>query len=71
MRWRTGRRSGNIEDRRGESLGYGGGIQWQTQGRIIPAAFTHGSSEQRVRWFRRGLESVELSACDTFAAASL
>jgi predicted metalloprotease len=32
-------------------------LQKQTQGRVVPESFTHGSSEQRVRWFRRGLES--------------
>ena len=41
------------------------------QGQVIPDSFTHGSGEQRVRWFKRGLESGELQACDTFAAASL
>lgn len=46
-------------------------IQQQTQGQIVPETFTHGSSDQRVRWFRRGLESGELQACDTFSAASL
>jgi predicted metalloprotease len=46
-------------------------IQKQTQGRIVPDAFTHGSSEQRVRWFRRGLETGDPQACDTFSAAQL
>jgi uncharacterized protein len=46
-------------------------IQKQTQGRIVPDAFTHGSSEQRVRWFKRGLETGDPQACDTFAAAQL
>jgi uncharacterized protein len=41
-------------------------LQRQTQGRVVPDAFTHGSSEQRVRWFRRGLEAGTLEACDTF-----
>jgi hypothetical protein len=41
-------------------------IQRETQGRVVPDAFTHGSSEQRVRWFRRGLESGKPEACDTF-----
>ena len=36
--------------------------------RVSPDAFTHGSSEQRVAWFRRGLESGDLAACDTFKA---
>ncbi|MBC8008207.1 MAG: neutral zinc metallopeptidase [Prolixibacteraceae bacterium] len=41
-------------------------LQMQTQGHVAPESFTHGSSAQRVQWFRRGLESGELSACDTF-----
>lgn len=36
--------------------------------RVSPDAFTHGSSEQRVTWFRRGLESGDIKACDTFRA---
>ena len=46
-------------------------IQKQTQGYVVPDAFTHGSSEQRVRWFRRGLESGNPNDCDTFNAADL
>ena len=46
-------------------------IQKQTQGRIVPDAFTHGSSEQRMRWFSRGLETGDPQACDTFAAQAL
>jgi uncharacterized protein len=41
-------------------------LQQQGQGYVAPESFTHGSSEQRVRWFRRGLESGDLKACDTF-----
>ena len=41
-------------------------IQARTQGRVTPHAFTHGSSEQRMRWFRRGLESGLLEDGDTF-----
>jgi predicted metalloprotease len=43
-------------------------LQRQAQGYVAPESFTHGSSAQRVQWFRRGLESGELSACDTFKA---
>jgi len=46
-------------------------IQRETQGRVVPDAFTHGSSEQRTRWFRRGLESGKPEACDTFGAQQL
>ncbi len=46
-------------------------LQKQTQGRVVPESFTHGSSEQRVRWFQRGLQSGRPNDCDTFSAASL
>jgi predicted metalloprotease len=46
-------------------------LQRMSQGRVVPDAFTHGSSEQRVRWFRKGLEAGTLEACDTFAARDL
>ncbi len=41
--------------------------QRQAQGRVVPESFTHGSSSQRVSWFRRGLERGDPAACDTFA----
>jgi predicted metalloprotease len=41
-------------------------LQRQTQGRVVPESFTHGSSEERVRWLRRGLDSGNIEACDTF-----
>lgn len=46
-------------------------LQKQTQGYVVPDAFTHGSSEQRVRWFRRGLETGDLQQGDTFNADPL
>ena len=46
-------------------------IQKQTQGYIVPDAFTHGSSDQRVRWFTRGLESGDLGNCNTFKTSRL
>ena len=46
-------------------------LQKQTQGRVVPEAFTHGSSEQRVRWFKRGVESGNPKDCDTFSTNSL
>ncbi len=46
-------------------------LQKQTQGRVAPDSFTHGSSEQRVRWFKRGMDSGQPKDCDTFSAASL
>jgi uncharacterized protein len=41
-------------------------IQRRTQGRIVPDSFTHGSSEQRMRWFMTGMKSGQISACNTF-----
>jgi predicted metalloprotease len=46
-------------------------IQRQTQGYVVPDAFTHGSSEQRVSWFKRGYQSGQLEACDTFNSDEL
>lgn len=46
-------------------------LQRQAQGRVVPESFTHGSSAQRVSWFRRGLEQGELAACDTFKTRQL
>lgn len=46
-------------------------LQRQTQGYVVPESFTHGSSAQRVRWFRQGFESGDLSRCNTFEAAQL
>lgn len=42
-------------------------LQRQAGGRVVPDSFTHGSSAQRVRWFRRGLASGDPAACDTFS----
>jgi predicted metalloprotease len=44
-------------------------IQRQTTGRVRPESFTHGSAAQRVEWLRRGLESGDVNACDTFRSA--
>jgi hypothetical protein len=41
-------------------------LQQQTQGEVMPEAFTHGSSKQRVEWFGRGMETGSLERCDTF-----
>jgi predicted metalloprotease len=45
-------------------------IQRQTQGRVVPESFTHGSSEDRTRWLRRGLDSGRMDACDTFTSGT-
>jgi uncharacterized protein len=46
-------------------------LQRQAQGHVVPDSFTHGTSAQRVRWLRIGLESGDVNACDTFSAAQL
>jgi uncharacterized protein len=46
-------------------------IQKQTQGYVVPDGFTHGSSAQRVSWFKRGFEQGNIKACDTFNAGRL
>ena len=46
-------------------------LQKQAQGYAVPESFTHGSSEQRVRWFTRGMESGNPKDCDTFRAPNL
>ncbi|MFO7763137.1 MAG: neutral zinc metallopeptidase [Wenzhouxiangellaceae bacterium] len=46
-------------------------LQRRSRGEVVPDAFTHGSAEQRVRWFRRGFEHGATARCDTFGAAAL
>ena len=46
-------------------------LQKQAKGRVVPDAFTHGTSAQRVRWFRAGFETGEAARCDTFQAQRL
>lgn len=46
-------------------------LQQQGQGRIVPESFTHGSSAQRVRWFKKGFESGDMNLCNTFKTAQL
>ena len=46
-------------------------LQRQAQGYVVPDAFTHGSSQQRTRWFMTGLRSGKVESCDTFNAATL
>ena len=41
-------------------------LQRQSQGTVVPESFTHGTSAQRVSWFKRGLQSGSLRDCDTF-----
>lgn len=46
-------------------------LQRRARGYVSPESFTHGTSEQRARWFRRGFDQGGLNACDTFAASQL
>jgi predicted metalloprotease len=46
-------------------------LQKQSRGYVVPDAFTHGTSEQRMRWFKRGIESGDMNRCNTFKTAPL
>lgn len=46
-------------------------LQKKARGYAVPETFTHGSSEQRVRWFKRGIETGNMNQCDTFSAQPL
>ena len=46
-------------------------LQRQSQGTVVPDSFSHGTSEQRVRWFKVGFERGDVSGCDTFSARQL
>ena len=46
-------------------------LQKQARGVVVPDAFTHGTSEQRMRWFKRGIDSGDMNQCNTFKAAAL
>lgn len=61
--------SGDIEE--GLNAASAIGDDRLSQGRASPESFTHGTSAQRVQWFKRGLDSGSLDQCDTFAARSL
>jgi predicted metalloprotease len=71
QRWQS-LEQGDIEEaiRAAEAIG-DDRLQKQSQGRVVPDSFTHGSSEQRVRWLTTGLKSGQIQACDTFRAARL
>jgi predicted metalloprotease len=46
-------------------------IQKQARGYVVPDSFTHGTSEQRLRWFKRGYDSGDMRQGDTFSATNL
>jgi len=60
---------GDIEEALGAASAVGDDrLQRQSQGYVVPDSFTHGTSEQRIRWFRKGLETGDIRQGDTFAA---
>ncbi len=64
--------SGDVEEGLGAASAIGDDrMQREATGHVRPDAFTHGSSEQRVQWFRRGLDSGDMSRCDTFNTPDL
>ncbi len=64
--------SGDVEEGLGAASAVGDDrLQKQSRGRVSPESFTHGTSEQRARWFRTGLKTGDLAACDTFKASTL
>jgi uncharacterized protein len=71
QRWKS-LEQGDLEEgiRAAEAIG-DDRLQKQSQGRVVPDSFTHGSSEQRMRWLTTGLKSGQVQSCDTFRAARL
>jgi len=63
---------GDLEEALGAAAAVGDDrLQKQARGTVVPDSFTHGTSAQRMRWFKRGFEAGEMKACDTFAAGAL
>ncbi|NNG13195.1 MAG: zinc metallopeptidase [Halobacteria archaeon] len=61
---------GDIEEALGAASAIGDDrLQRQAQGYVVPESFTHGSSEQRVEWFKRGIRSGDFDSCDTFGTS--
>ncbi|MBC7657791.1 MAG: neutral zinc metallopeptidase [Frankiaceae bacterium] len=64
--------SGDVEEALNTASAIGDDrLQKQSRGTVVPDSFTHGTSEQRVRWFRNGFDSGDLARCDTFTADRL
>ena len=64
--------AGDVEEGLNAAMAIGDDrLQRQAQGRVVPESFTHGTSEQRLRWFKRGLDSGRPQDCDTFSARTL
>jgi hypothetical protein len=63
---------GDVEEALGAASAIGDDrLQRQGRGYVTPDSFTHGTSAQRVRWFRRGLETGDINQCNTFSADRL
>ncbi|HEX8284039.1 MAG TPA: neutral zinc metallopeptidase [Pyrinomonadaceae bacterium] len=63
---------GDVEEALGAASAIGDDrLQREAQGYVVPDSFTHGSSEQRMRWFRQGFDSGDVRRCDTFGTRSL
>jgi predicted metalloprotease len=64
--------AGDIDSALGAAAAVGDDrLQRQATGTVSPESWTHGSSEERTRWFKRGYDSGQISQCDTFAASQL
>jgi uncharacterized protein len=64
--------SGDVEEALAAASAIGDDrLQKQSRGYVVPDGFTHGTSEQRTRWFKRGIDSGDMNQCNTFQAASL
>lgn len=64
--------AGDVDEALGAATAIGDDrLQEEGQGYVVPDSFTHGSSAQRVRWFKTGMQSGDINACDTFSAKSL
>ena len=64
--------SGDVEEALNAASAIGDDrLQRNSQGTVVPDSFTHGTSEQRVRWFRRGYETGDIRQGDTFNAREL
>jgi hypothetical protein len=62
--------AGDLEEALGAASAIGDDrLQKQTRGFVVPDTFTHGTSEQRVRWFQAGIESGDMNRCNTFQGA--
>jgi len=64
--------TGDVEEALAAASGVGDDrLQQQSRGYVVPESFTHGSSEQRMRWFSAGAKSGDMAQCNTFKAARL